>query len=169
MNERIKELRKALGLTLDKFGERLGVSKVAISLIENGKNSLTDQMFKSICREFNVREEWLRTGEEPMFIQMSRDEEIASFINSIQQGCTDSFKKRFVKVLASLDESDWKFIEEKAIELCQPYIDAAASSSSDTGSGSGTAPVTIRAAHMNPGATKEQIAADDAMMESDDF
>lgn len=164
MNERIKELRKALGLTLDKFGERLGVSKVAISLIENGKNSLTDQMFKSICREFNVREEWLRTGEEPMFIQMSRDEEIASFINSIQQGCTDSFKKRFIKVLASLDESDWKFIEEKAIELCQPYIDAAASAhdKSDT-------PIIIRAAHENPGATREQIAADDAMMESDDF
>ena len=164
MNERIKELRKALGLTLDKFGERLGVSKVAISLIENGKNSLTDQMFKSICREFNVREEWLRTGEEPMFIQMSRDEEIASFINSIQQGCTDSFKKRFIKVLASLDESDWKFIEEKAIELCQPYIDAAASAhdKSDT-------PIIIRAAHENPGATKEQIEADNAMMESDDF
>ncbi len=164
MNERIKELRKALGLTLDKFGERLGVSKVAISLIENGKNSLTDQMFKSICREFNVREEWLRTGEEPMFIQMSRDEEIASFVNSIQQGCTDSFKKRFIKVLASLDESDWKFIEEKAIELCQPYIDAAASAhdKSDT-------PIIIRAAHENPGATKEQIEADNAMMESDDF
>jgi transcriptional regulator with XRE-family HTH domain len=164
LNERIKELRKALGLTLDKFGERLGVSKVAISLIENGKNSLTDQMFKSICREFNVREEWLRTGEEPMFIQMSRDEEIASFINSIQQGCTDSFKKRFIKVLASLDESDWKFIEEKAIELCQPYIDAAASAhdKSDT-------PIIIRAAHENPGATKEQIEADNALMESDDF
>lgn len=169
MNERIKELRKALGLTLDKFGERVGVSRSAMGNIENGVRGVTDQMFKSICREFNVREEWLRTGEEPMFIQMSRDEEIASFINSIQQGCTDSFKKRFIKVLASLDESDWKFIEEKAIELCQPYIDAAASSSSDTGSGSGTAPVTIRAAHMNPGATKEQIEADDAMMESDDF
>ncbi len=164
MNERIKELRKALGLTLDKFGERLGVSKVAISLIENGKNSLTDQMFKSICREFNVREEWLRSGNGEMFVQMSRDEEIASFVNSIQQGCTDSFKKRFIKVLASLDESDWKFIEEKAIELCQPYIDAAASAhdKSDT-------PIIIRAAHENPGATKEQIEADNALMESDDF
>ena len=164
MNERIKELRKALGLTLEKFGERLGVGKTAISKIENGERGVTDQMFKSICREFNVREEWLRTGEEPMFIQMSRDEEIASFINSIQQGCTDSFKKRFIKVLASLDESDWKFIEEKAIELCQPYIDAAASAhdKSDT-------PIIIRAAHENPGATREQIAADDAMMESDDF
>ena len=164
MNERIKELRKTLGLTLDKFGDRIGVGKTAISKIENGDRSVTDQMFKSICREFNVREEWLRTGEEPMFIQMSRDEEIASFINSIQQGCTDSFKKRFIKVLASLDESDWKFIEEKAIELCQPYIDAAASAhdKSDT-------PIIIRAAHENPGATKEQIEADNALMESDDF
>lgn len=164
MNERIKELRKALGLTLDKFGERVGVSRSAMGNIENGVRGVTDQMFKSICREFNVREEWLRTGEEPMFIQMSRDEEIASFINSIQQGCTDSFKKRFIKVLASLDESDWKFIEEKAIELCQPYIDAAASAHDKD-----TTPIIIRAAHENPGATREQIAADDAMMESDDF
>ena len=67
-------------------------------------------------------------------------------------------------MLASLDESDWKFIEEKAIELCQPYIDAAASAhdKSDT-------PIIIRAAHENPGATKEQIEADNALMESDDF
>ena len=164
MNERIKELRKTLGLTLDKFGDRIGVGKTAISKIENGDRSVTDQMFKSICREFNVREEWLRSGNGEMFVQMSRDEEIASFVNSIQQGCTDSFKKRFIKVLASLDESDWKFIEEKAIELCQPYIDAAASAhdKSDT-------PIIIRAAHENPGATKDQIEADNALMESDDF
>ena len=100
-----------------------------------------------------------------MFIPISRDEEIASFINSIQQGCTDSFKKRFIKVLASLDESDWKFIEEKAIELCQPYIYAAASSAQDKNS----TPIIVRAAHENHGATKEQIEADNALMESDDF
>lgn len=168
MNERIKELRKALGLTLDKFGERVGLKKSSLSQIENGVNGVTDQLFKSICREFNVDENWLRTGEGEMFVQKTRDEEIASFINGID-GCTDSFKSRFIKMLASLDENEWKALEEKAIELCKPYIDAAASSSSDTGSGSGTAPVTIRAAHMNPGATREQIAADDAMMESDDF
>lgn len=165
MNERIKELRKTLGLTLDKFGERIGVSRSAMGNIENGVRGVTDQMFKSICREFNVREEWLRTGEEPMFIPISRDEEIAAFVNSIQQGCTDSFKKRFIKVLASLDESDWKFIEEKAIELCQPYIDAAAASAQDKND----TPIIIRAAHENPGATKEQIEADNAMMEGDDF
>lgn len=168
MNERIKELRKALGLTLEKFGEKLGVQKSAISKIERGENGVAEPMFKLICREFNVNENWLRTGEGEMFMQKTRDEEIASFINGID-GCTDSFKSRFIKMLASLDENEWKLLEEKAVELCKPYIDAAASSSSGTGSGSSTAPVTIRAAHMNPGATREQIAADDAMMESDDF
>ena len=62
MNERIKELRKSLELTLDKFSERIGISKGALSNIELGKRSVTDQMFKSICREFNVNEEWLRDG-----------------------------------------------------------------------------------------------------------
>lgn len=62
MNERIKELRKSLGLTLEKFGERLGVSRAAMSNIENGNRNVTEQMFKSICREFNVNEDWLRDG-----------------------------------------------------------------------------------------------------------
>ncbi len=67
MNERVKELRKALGLTLDKFGARLGVGKTAISKIEKGENNLTDQMFLSICREYNVNPGWLETGNGPMF------------------------------------------------------------------------------------------------------
>lgn len=67
MNERIKQLRKALGLTLEKFGERIGVSRSAMGNIENGVRGVTDQMFKSICREFNVNENWLRTGEGEMF------------------------------------------------------------------------------------------------------
>ena len=71
MKERVKELRKKLGLTLEKFGEKLGVTKQTVSRIENGVNSLTDQMFKSICREFNVNEHWLRTGEGDMFQKVS--------------------------------------------------------------------------------------------------
>lgn len=67
MNERVKELRKALGLTLDKFGARLGVGKTAISKIEKGENNLTDQMFLSICREYNANPGWLETGNGPMF------------------------------------------------------------------------------------------------------
>jgi len=67
MNERIKELRKTLGLTLEKFGERLGIKKNTVSQIENGINSITDQMFLAICREYNVNPDWLRTGEGEMF------------------------------------------------------------------------------------------------------
>ena len=67
MNERIKQLRKTLGLTLEKFSNRLGVGKTAISKLENNENNLTQQMFKAICREFNVNEEWLRDGTGEMF------------------------------------------------------------------------------------------------------
>lgn len=74
MNERIRELRKELNLTMEKFGGRLGVGKTAISKIEKGDNSLTDQMFKFICREFNVNEEWLRTGKGKMFVSNTGNE-----------------------------------------------------------------------------------------------
>ena len=60
--ERIKEVRNSLGLTLEKFGDRLGVTKVAISNIEKGNRNLTEQMTKSICREFGVDYMWLTTG-----------------------------------------------------------------------------------------------------------
>ena len=71
MNERVKELRKELGLSGEKFGEKLGVKRSAISDIETGRNNLTDQMLKAICREFNVNEEWLRSGAGAMFVEDS--------------------------------------------------------------------------------------------------
>ncbi len=67
MNERVKTLRNHLGLSGEKFGKQLGVTRTAISLIESGKNNLTEQNIKSICREFNVNEEWLRNGTGEMF------------------------------------------------------------------------------------------------------
>lgn len=74
IGERIKELRKSLGLTLEEFGKKLGVGKSAISNIENGSRNLTDQMSLSIRREFNVREEWLRDGIGEMFEPAAADE-----------------------------------------------------------------------------------------------
>lgn len=117
MNERIHQLRKALGLTLEEFGTKVGVGKSAISKIERGENNLSDQMFKSICREWNVNEEWLRTGEGEMFVEMTRDEQIASFIGSIQANVDDSFKKRFISMLSTLDEPEWELLEKMALKL----------------------------------------------------
>lgn len=65
--ERVNEVRKSLGLTLEKFGEKLGVTKTTISRIEKGVNNLTDQMAKSICREYNVNYDYLMYGEGEMF------------------------------------------------------------------------------------------------------
>lgn len=66
-NERVRMIRKAKSLTLEKFGERIGVGKTAISKIESGERGVTDQMCRSICREFNINEMWLRTGEGEMY------------------------------------------------------------------------------------------------------
>lgn len=117
LNERVKQLRKALDLTMEKFGEKIGVKKSAISLIESGRNSLTEQMIKAICREFDVDEEWLRNGTGSMFIERTRDEEIAKFIGTIQSVDDDSFMKKFISMLAKLDESEWKLLEKMAIKL----------------------------------------------------
>lgn len=65
--ERLKEIRKTLGLTLEKFGEKLGVKKNSLSQIENGHNALTDQMALAICREYNVNYDYLMAGEGEMF------------------------------------------------------------------------------------------------------
>lgn len=67
-NERVKLLRKQLDFTMEEFGERVGVTKAAISNIEKANRSLTEQMIKSICREFNVNELWLREGRGEMFL-----------------------------------------------------------------------------------------------------
>lgn len=67
MKDRIKKLRKALGLTQKDFGERIGVKQNTIGQYEIGRNEPTGTVFNLICKEFNVREEWLRNGEGEMF------------------------------------------------------------------------------------------------------
>lgn len=78
---RVKEIRKTLGLTLEKFGERLGVGKTAVSKIEHEQCALTDQMVKSICREFSISEEWLRTGSGNMRIPI--EDEAAAAVSDL--------------------------------------------------------------------------------------
>lgn len=83
MNNRIKQLRKELGLTQEKFGEKLGLKKNSISQIENGINSLTEQLLLSVCREFNVSKKWLRTGEGEMFIPVPEEDEVAAYVEDL--------------------------------------------------------------------------------------
>lgn len=66
IGERIRQVRKENGLSLDRFGACIGLKQAVVSLMENGKSKATDQTILSICREFGIREAWLRTGEGPM-------------------------------------------------------------------------------------------------------
>ena len=117
--ERVRALRKDLSLTLEKFGGALGVGKTAISKIENDERNLTDQMILSICREYNVSEEWLRDGTGEMFVPVTRDEEIEIFIGNVLKDEPDNFKKRLISVLAKLSEHEWEVLEERARWLVQ--------------------------------------------------
>ena len=103
MNERLKELRKEhLHLTLEKFGEPLGVKHAALSHLENGKNKLTDQMILSICRTYNVNEEWLRTGNGPVFQDLPEDDEFGFAVTEISD---DPIIKSMLIEYSKLDKS----------------------------------------------------------------
>ena len=110
MNERIKKLRKALGFTQQKFANALGVSRNTIATYEMGKSLPSDAAIALICREFHVREQWLRAGVGEMFIDITKEEEIAAFIGN-------AFKKRFIAMLARLNSDEWALLEKMAKEM----------------------------------------------------
>lgn len=115
-NERVKQLRKSLDLTLEKFGDRLGVTKVAISNIENGKRAVTEQMSKAICREFNVNEDWLRNGVGDMFKQ--RDGSFSEMLSELDDS-DDDFIKSFVAVYMELDEDSKEVLRKTARKMAE--------------------------------------------------
>lgn len=117
MNERIALVRKSLGLTQEKFAEQVGLSRNFMWMIESGTRVPSDRTISDICREFNVNETWLRTGEGEMFNQITRSEKITAFLADITADEGDDFKRRFVEILAELEPEDWKLLERMAEKL----------------------------------------------------
>lgn len=115
--ERVKEIRKTLGLTLEKFGDRVGVQRSAISKIERDERGLTEQMTKSICREFGVDYIWLTTGNGEMFVE--NDDDFIERIDRIMAG-EDDTRKNLFKFMIELSDEDIEAlyrIMKKAIEF----------------------------------------------------
>ena len=117
MNERIKELRKVLNMSGEAFGQVIGVGRATISQIESEKISLTDRNINAICEKFHVNEEWLREGKGDMFVQLSKDEELAAFFGEVQFLSGENFKKRFITALAGLEPEEWEVLEKMAKRL----------------------------------------------------
>jgi len=117
IKDRVKQLRKTKGLTQFEFADRLKISRSNIASYETGKNELSGAVISLICRTFSASETWLRTGEGEMFVPITRDEEIATFIGSIQADVDDTFKKKLISVLAKLDEEEWNLLEKIAEDI----------------------------------------------------
>lgn len=120
MSERIKKLRKALGLTQQEFAERLNIGRGTLANYEVGRNEPIDAVIALICREFNVSETWLRTGEggdEAMFLTKTRDEEIAAFMNELLAEESADFRLRLVTALSHLTPQQWDALEAVALNL----------------------------------------------------
>lgn len=116
MNERIKEVRKARGLSQDEFGRRLGVTRGAVTNIELNKVEPKPLFVDLICREFDVNEEWLRTEAGPMFVEKSRDEELAELFGKVLARDPD-FQRRLLSAMPRLTEEQWAMLEEVAQRL----------------------------------------------------
>lgn len=119
MNKRIAAARRAIGLSQQDFAEALNLSKNFISLLETGNRIPSDRTISDICREFNINETWLRTGEGQMFVQLSRDEEIGAFLGTVMNRRNDDFKRRLVSALSRLDVEQWQLLEKIALELAE--------------------------------------------------
>lgn len=114
MHERIKELRKHLGLTQAEFGDKISMRQTGVAWLESGDRKITDRVITTICAVFGVDENWLRTGEGEMFRKKSRQEQIADFVGKALADDSGDFRTQLISILASLDDVGWYKLEEAA-------------------------------------------------------
>lgn len=112
MHERLKELRTKLDLSQQKFADKLGIARGNIAAYEVNKNAPSDAVISLICKEFNVNETWLRTGNGEMFNPISKDEQIADMLSDVLKSSENDFKKRLISALSRLDDDGWNNLEK---------------------------------------------------------
>lgn len=111
MQERIKQVRKSHNLTQTEFGERLGVRGNTITTYETGVRAPSSAVITAICREFNISEQWLRTGEGSPHIPRTREEEIEDMVNKALSGSSD-FKKAVIRMICTRTEAELEALEK---------------------------------------------------------
>lgn len=117
MNERISAVRKAVGLTQEKFAEKIGLTRNFVWMIEKGDRVPSDRTVSDICREFNVSETWIREGTGEMFVQRSRNEELAAFFGDVL--AADDFRARLLSVMSRLSTEEWELLARMAEKLAE--------------------------------------------------
>lgn len=110
---RTSELRKSLGLTQQAFADRLGITRGAVSKYDIDATDPSDAVISLICREFNVREAWLRDGEGDMLEVKPRAEELGELVRKLLADRPESFRSRLITSLLRFepDSPEWQILE----------------------------------------------------------
>lgn len=125
MNERIKELRRSLGLTQDEFGGRIGITKSSVSTMESGRSNPSEQTLRSIVREFGASYLWLTTGAGPMF-ENGEEAAVHVMIDRVMAGENEHVKNLF-KSLSDWSAEDWQQVDrllDKLLAGWTPWADS---------------------------------------------
>lgn len=117
VNTRIAAVIQASGLTKTAFSRKIGLSQPFVSQLANGDASPSDRTIADICREFNVNEHWLRTGEGEMFSALSREEEITRFAMEVIRDPASEFQRQLIATMARLEPAQWRLMEQMLDEL----------------------------------------------------
>lgn len=120
MKDRIRTLRKELGLTQEKFAEKLSMKRNTIANYEIGRNEPIDAVIYLICREFNVNEEWLRHGTGEMFVKTTPYENAYNRFGYIMENSSPSKKAALTMLLELLYEvpdDKWELIMKQFEEI----------------------------------------------------
>lgn len=117
LEERLKQLRKSQGLTQQKFAEKIGVRQNTVAQYEIGRNQPIDSVITLICREFNINETWLRTGEGEMFQTKSRNEELLEFAARAAEAGPSDVRAQLLTVMARLTDAQWQVLAEVASQF----------------------------------------------------
>lgn len=117
VNTRIAAVIQASGLTKTAFSRKIGLSQPFVSQLANGDASPSDRTIADICREFNVNEHWLRTGEGEMFSTLSREEEITRFAMEVIRDPASEFQRQLISTMARLEPAQWKLMEQMLDQL----------------------------------------------------
>lgn len=117
MNQRIKHLRKdVLKISQKDFAERLGLSENFVWMVEKGSRIPSDRTISDMCRIFDIQEDWLRDGLEPMRAAKSREEEIAELVGNALQGSSE-FKKAVIKMICSRSDKELEVLHEALLDV----------------------------------------------------
>lgn len=114
MNQRMKMVREALGMSQANFAESADIGLGVIKNIDSNRTEPNDHFYNVLCARYNINRAWLETGEGEMLVEMSRAEKIGRFVADVLEDEPDSFRRKLIDILIELDADGWQKLKEAA-------------------------------------------------------